>query len=205
MSQLSTVPNASSPRSARARAPGTLSRIQRHLGRREIRIQHQPGLRRNCLPDSTLFQSLALASSPPVLPHNRRMNRLARRPLPHNHRLALVRDADRRHIARTRTQPCPALPPRMPSGWSGFRSGRAPPIPPADRTARTRAAPLRQSRRLHQKEWRANSSCPGPVQECKPLSREIPPDQSITRARRTATTRDLELDSSVRTCNRARL
>ena len=42
-SQLSIVPNASSPRSARARAPGTCSSSQRELGRREVRIEQQAG------------------------------------------------------------------------------------------------------------------------------------------------------------------
>ena len=45
MSQLSTVPKASSPRSARARAPATWSRIQRDLGGGKIGVEDQAGVR----------------------------------------------------------------------------------------------------------------------------------------------------------------
>ena len=44
ISQLSMVPNASSPAAARARAPGTLSRIQRILLAEKYASMTQPGL-----------------------------------------------------------------------------------------------------------------------------------------------------------------
>jgi hypothetical protein len=74
-----------------------------HLGRGKIRIEHQAGLRlRRFLARAALLEFFAEGRRPPVLPHNGRMNRLARRALPHNHRLALVGNADRRHVARPR-------------------------------------------------------------------------------------------------------
>ena len=139
-----------------------------HLGRGKIRVEHQAGLRRNSLPGTALLQSLALRSCAPVLPDNRRMNRLAGRAIPHNHGLALVGDADGRHIARPCARFAPEPRPRNSSGWSESPSDRAPPIPPADRTAGTHAAPRRQSLRPRQTKSPASSSFPGPAQERMP-------------------------------------
>ena len=72
-----------------------------HFGRGEIRIQHQASHGGDCILHATLDQSAAPRSGSAVLPDDGRMNRLARRPLPHNHCLALVGDADGCHIPRT--------------------------------------------------------------------------------------------------------
>ncbi len=181
ISQLSTVPKASSPRSARARAPSTWSRIQLHLGRGEIRIQHQPGLRGNRLAGSALLELLAERRCAPVLPHDRGMNRLARRALPHNHRLALVGNADGGHVARPRTYLAPELPRRSSSGWTEFPPDRAPPTPPADRTAGTLSAPPPLSCQPRQTESPANSSSPGPAPIRMPYVPYPFPETSQTR------------------------
>ena len=73
-----------------------------HLSCGEVGVQHQPCPRRHTFPSPTLLQSPAPRSGPPVLPHNRLVNRLAGRSFPNHHRLALVRNADRRYIPRTR-------------------------------------------------------------------------------------------------------
>ncbi len=142
----------------------------RHFGRGEIRVQHQPRLVARPSPQRrsppTRLHCAAVRRSCHTMA---RMNRLAGRPLPHNHRLALVGDADGRHIARPRARLAQRLHRAGQSGWSESPSDRAPPIPPADRTARTRAAPRRQSRPPRQKESRGNWLFPGPVQGCMPL------------------------------------
>ena len=81
----------------------------RHLRCREIWVQHQPRAIRNIVPNPARLKLSAACSSPTVLPHNRWMDRLPRRSLPHNHRLALVRDSNRRHVPR----PCPSSPQRL--------------------------------------------------------------------------------------------
>ena len=74
-----------------------------HLGRGEIRIEHEAGLRRDALSGSAVFERLALCSSATILPHDRRMNCFSRCAFPHNHGLALVGNADGRHVARPRS------------------------------------------------------------------------------------------------------
>ncbi len=73
------------------------------LGAGEIGIEHQAGAVGNGVPDAALFQGAAQRSGPAVLPHNRGVDRLACRAIPHNHRLALVGDADGGHITRPRS------------------------------------------------------------------------------------------------------
>ncbi len=82
--------------------PGHMIQNPRNFGAGEIRVKHQPGAARDILLNAACAQGFANRCRAPVLPHNRRMDRLAGRALPHNRRLALVGNADRRHVPRPR-------------------------------------------------------------------------------------------------------
>jgi hypothetical protein len=99
-SQLSIVPNASSPRWAtRARARHVVEQPL-ELGARESRVDDEPGLARDQLGLALRTQIVAERRGAPVLPNDRRRHRAARGALPQHRGLALVRDADGRDIAR---------------------------------------------------------------------------------------------------------
>jgi hypothetical protein len=92
--KLSMVPKQSSPRSARARA-GHVVQEPRELRAAEVRIEHEAGRLLDRLLVARGAQLGTARRRPAVLPHDRAVDRAARRALPDERRLALVRDADR--------------------------------------------------------------------------------------------------------------
>jgi len=74
MSQLSTVSKSELACIARARAPATLSRIQRTLVAEKVGVDDQPGLLLDGLSRAVDFQALAKVCGPPVLPDDRVMD-----------------------------------------------------------------------------------------------------------------------------------
>jgi hypothetical protein len=97
MSQVSTVPKASSPSSARARA-GNLVEDPGDLGAAEVGIDHQAGFLFYELFDPVFFQQRAGLCRAPVLPDDGVVDRLAALPVPEDRRLALVGDADAHQV-----------------------------------------------------------------------------------------------------------
>ena len=90
----STVPKASRPCSAAARARFTWSSSQRDLGRREIRIEHEAGLVRDRALVAGGAQRRAGVRGAPVLPDDGVVDRLAVGAIPDDRGFALVGDAD---------------------------------------------------------------------------------------------------------------
>src|SRR5207249_8245777 len=70
------------------------------LGAREVRIEHEAGLRPDAVREAARAQLLAERGGAPILPHDGAVHRPAAPPLPEDGGLALVRDAERRHVAR---------------------------------------------------------------------------------------------------------
>src|SRR5205085_7234435 len=70
------------------------------LRARKVRVEHKPRLLADRVFKAARLQLVAGGGSPPVLPHDRAGDRSARRALPSDDRLALVRDADGAQIAR---------------------------------------------------------------------------------------------------------
>ncbi len=158
----STVPNASSPRAALARAPATWSRshfsfvpekyasrtrpvfaVQSSARGRPPRSASQTGaVRRSC-------QTIAFASGRPV------------DALPEDGRLALVRDADRGDVRRRKAPPSRAPRASRRTASPRSRSGRARPIPAPGRSAGTPSARSRRRGPRGRRRARASWSCPG--------------------------------------------
>ena len=65
------------------------------LGRGEIRIDDEPGLRLNGLVPAFALQRIAARRGAPVLPDDRAVDRFPRAPVPHDRGLALIGDPDR--------------------------------------------------------------------------------------------------------------
>jgi hypothetical protein len=72
----------------------------RELRAREIRVEHEAGLRAHRFLGARRAQLGALRGSAPVLPHDRVVERLAGLPVPQHRGLALVGDADRADLLR---------------------------------------------------------------------------------------------------------
>ena len=134
-SQVSTVPNASLPASARARAPGTLSRIQRILLRGEVGVDEQAGLRLDRLAGAVGFEPLAEVRGAAILPDDRVVDRLAGLAVPDDGRFALVGDADGGDVLRPQPARVRALRRRRRSATPRSPAGRARPSRPAERSA----------------------------------------------------------------------
>src|SRR5207247_870587 len=103
--QLPHEPGVEAAEGGRARA-GTV-RGARHvleepaeLGAREIRIEHEAGLLPEDVLEAARTQLLAERRGAPVLPYDGTMHRPSAPPVPEERRLALVRDPERRHVAR---------------------------------------------------------------------------------------------------------
>ena len=90
------MPKASLPASARARAPGTLSRIQRILLAGKVGVDDQAGLGPDRVAGAVRLQALAEVRGAAILPDDRVVDRLAGLAVPDDGRLALVGDADAR-------------------------------------------------------------------------------------------------------------
>src|SRR5438094_5574041 len=86
------------------------------LGPGEVRVDHQAGALAHQLLVTVGAQSLADGRACPALPDDRGMDRTARRTLPHDSRLALVRNADRGDLARIES--------RTREGFAPGRDGR---------------------------------------------------------------------------------
>ena len=88
-SQVSTVPKASSPRSARARAPGTWSSSQRDLGAGEVGVEHEArSSRRTSGLEPAAFSAVADRRGAPALPHDRAVDG---RPVARSHTIVVSR------------------------------------------------------------------------------------------------------------------
>ena len=102
ITQVSMLPNSSSPASARSRAPSTLSRIHPTFGpRSRSRAAGRSCRRKRSWPPSAASSSHELVGAR-VLPDDRVVDRLAGRAVPDDCRLALVGDAQRGDVARRR-------------------------------------------------------------------------------------------------------
>ena len=135
---VSTVPNASSPASARARAPGTWSSIQAILRAGEVGVDDAGRSARG--PASRARRALSWSQSvggAAVLPDDGVVDRLAGRAVPDDGRLALVGDADRRRRpARRRRASRSASTRDADLRRPDLAAGRARPSPAAGRSAR---------------------------------------------------------------------
>jgi hypothetical protein len=80
-------------RGPRARAAHVVE-DPRDLGRREIRVEHEARLGAHLGLGALVLQARADVGGSPVLPHDGAMDRLPGAAVPHDRRLALVRDAD---------------------------------------------------------------------------------------------------------------
>ena len=98
-SHASTVPKASSPRSAAARTPGYVVENPTHLRAAEIRVDHQPGFRLERRRVALRAELVAHLGGPAVLPDDGGVDGLPRPAVPHHGGLALVGDADGRDVA----------------------------------------------------------------------------------------------------------
>ena len=94
MSQLSTVPMASSPASARSLSSGRLRKEPGEFGTRKIRIQEETRAGPNLRLQPLIPQLSADGGRSPVLPNDGPMDRLKGYPVPENYRLPLVRNPD---------------------------------------------------------------------------------------------------------------
>ena len=99
-SHVSIVPASSSPRSARTRAPSTLSRIHAIFVAEKYGSSNSP-VRATSATAVAFFASAGTFGRAPVLPHDGPMDRASGVAVPHDDRLALHGDADR-HVARRR-------------------------------------------------------------------------------------------------------
>src|SRR2546430_4451051 len=86
------------------------------LGPGEVRVDHQAGALAHQLLVTVGAQSLADGRACPALPDDGGIDRTARRTLPHDGRLALVRNADRGDLGRTES--------RTREGFAPDRDGR---------------------------------------------------------------------------------
>ena len=75
-----------------------------HLAGREHGVECQPGAAMNVFGDAWLLERLDQGVAALALPDDARRQRLARRPLPQHHRLALVGDAERHGRLRRRAE-----------------------------------------------------------------------------------------------------
>ena len=141
-SHVSTVPNASSPRSARARAPGTLSSSQRELGAARSRRSSTSPVRSRISALGAGGLQLVAQRRRCAGPARRSRWRSARRSArsQSDRRLALVGDADRRDVVARHAGLAQRLARDVALRARRSRSGRARPSPAADRSAGTRAA-----------------------------------------------------------------
>ncbi len=160
--KVSTVPKASSPCSARARAPGTLSSSQASFVPEKyasamspvrswmtwskpsaLRRSHIGAVRRHC-------QTMALANGWPVLrSHSNVVSRWLVMPM------AAMRLGSMWARAPLRGP--------WPAGWSRWPQGRAPPIRAGGRAEGTPVGQMRQPRRPRRTGSRARRSCPDRV------------------------------------------
>ena len=97
-SQVSTVPKASRPAAAAARAPGTLSSSQASLVAEKYGIEQQAGARGDQRLVAGLAQRGAGGGGAAVLPDDGVVDRLAGGAVPDQRGLALVGDADGRDV-----------------------------------------------------------------------------------------------------------
>jgi len=167
INQLSTVPKANSPRSARAARPAHVQNPAHFCGGK-IRVQNQPGFIRDCLPDPALLQLLAPRGRAAILPHNSPMIGL---PVARSHTITvsrwLVMPMPPRHG--------PRAPPCQAPDCAGKLAGHKSPldrVPPAclrkncsNSCCATAAIVPASSKRIARE-----LVSPGPVQGCKPLS-----------------------------------
>ena len=197
-SQVSMVPNASSPASARSRAPGTLSRIQRDLGAGEVGVDHEAGAFADEGFVAVALQAIAEIRGAAVLPDDRVVDRLAGLAVPDDGGLALVGDADggdvvaadaerrpsasvataicvRPDLARGRARPSPA------AGRSGgTRAGRPRRWPPSwsKTIARELVVPWSRAMQVRHGSDSGSDSRPGTSERTFYTRRDRPPDAS---------------------------
>ena len=140
----STVPKASLPCSAAARAPATLSSSQEILVAEKYGSSTSPVLSATVAFMAGGAQRRAGVRGAAVLPDDRVVDRLAGRAIPDDRGLALVGDADRRRRPSRRPSPLPSPRARSRRSRSRFPPDRARPIRAPDRSA---AAPAARSQR----------------------------------------------------------
>ena len=171
-SQLSTVPTASSPASARARQSGQFAQPSGDLGGAEVRVQRQARARAHLgLKVPGLAQGLAeIGGGAAVLPDDGAGQRAAAGAFPQHHGLALVGDADGGHVGTGRCPPAPRA--RWPAAWPRVRRRRAPPSRAAGSAASNGRCATRQQGGRHGVEQQRTASwwCPGPAPATKGLA-----------------------------------
>ena len=156
----SIVPKASSPRSARWRAPGTRSRIQAILVAEKYGIEQQAGLLRDHRLVARPSEPLHRLGGAPVLPDDGVVDRPAGRPLPHDHRLALVGDADAGNGGAPTPRPWRARRARWTRPCARCPRDRARPSRSWDSAARTPPARSPRPRNRRETAWRGSTSSP---------------------------------------------
>ena len=161
ISHESIVPKASSP-PPRARArPATLSRIHATFVPGEVRVDDEAGALAHERLVAGRLEPVAELGGAPVLPDDGVVDRLAGLAVPDHRRLALVRDADGRDVARSQVRAAERLDGDARSASPRSPAGRARPSPASGRSAGTPAGRRRRRRRRGRRGWRASWWFPG--------------------------------------------
>ena len=163
ISQVSIVPNSSSPASARCCAPGTWSSSQRILVPEKYASISRPGALAKQRLEAVGFEALADVGADAALPDDRGVDRSPGRALPDDGRLALVGDADGGDVAAATAARSPAPRGRRRPWSRRSRRGRARPSPARDSAGRSRGRRCARTRRRRRRPARPSRSCPGPA------------------------------------------
>ena len=144
--EASIVPKASSPVSARARAPGDVVEDPGDLGAGEIGIEQQAGLRRDRASRGRRASARADSRGAAVLPDDGVVDRLAGGAVPDDGRLALVGDADARRRRRASSLASASAPRQTSTVARQISSGSCSTQPGWGRSAAAPSAPTPRGR-----------------------------------------------------------
>ena len=148
------------PLRARARAPGTLSSIQRSFVPEKYASSTRPVFARESRLQAARFQLIAKTCRAPVLPHDRVAYGLAGRAVPHDRRLALIGNADGGDVARGDSGPCDGLGCHADLGCPDFVRVVLDPARLREYLAKLLLRNRLDRAAAGRTRWRANWSCP---------------------------------------------
>jgi hypothetical protein len=164
-SQLSIVPNASSPRSARARAPGDVVEQPFQFGAREIGVKDQTGPLAEQFGVTGCGEFVAQTGRAAILPNDRAVHWLATGAIPEDAGFALVGQADSGNLTGRNTVVAEHGTRNGKLRLPRFRSRRVRPIQAAGNTAHIPVGQRRGYGHCVRRAWRVSWSCPGREQE----------------------------------------